>query len=393
MEAWALRSLMRVGTHIYLFPLYSQARSVIWQGMDFDGLPFLSAIPGGLIENKNESRMEIQIRNGSRLILAGSNKYDSLMGTNPVTIIYSEAALHHPLAREYLSPIIIQNQGREILQSTPRGKNHFYDTFMEVQTDPEFHVEYLTSYTAVDNNGNRIISDAYLEKAKSKMSEERIRQEFLCDFDVGNVGAYFTREISDMEAEGRITDIKVDPSLPIHTVWDLGGTDATAGWLYQIVGNYIHLLMFFQDSGKGLRHYLEAAERYRQSVGGYWGTHWMPHDIHHKHQGWEQAESRMNIARQHGWMFQTTPKVNFEDGIESLRFVLDRIRIDRNNCSMGIRALREYQRKYDEVLCRYTNKPVDNWAVHTVDALRYLAVNYRRLFDLPLMPMKYGTTL
>src|SRR5690348_15524000 len=113
-EGWLLRGLKRIGTHIYIFPLHKQARSVIWQGMDFDGVPFLNAIPQCLIDKKNEARMEIDLINGSKLILGGSNNYDSWMGTNPVTIIYSEFSLHNPLARQYLNPIIIQNKGLEI---------------------------------------------------------------------------------------------------------------------------------------------------------------------------------------------------------------------------------------------------------------------------------------
>jgi hypothetical protein len=57
MQLWVLRALQRVGTHVYLFPLYSQARSVIWNGMDFDGNPFISNIPEILIANKNQARM------------------------------------------------------------------------------------------------------------------------------------------------------------------------------------------------------------------------------------------------------------------------------------------------------------------------------------------------
>ena len=57
LQAWVLRALQRVGTHVYLFPLYSQARAVIWNGMDFDGKPFISNIPKCLIEHKNEARM------------------------------------------------------------------------------------------------------------------------------------------------------------------------------------------------------------------------------------------------------------------------------------------------------------------------------------------------
>ena len=394
LQAWVLRALQRVGTHVYLFPLYSQARAVIWNGMDFDGKPFISNIPKCLIEHKNEARMEIKLINGSRLVLAGSNNIDSLMGTNPVTIIYSEFALHHPLARQYLNPILIQNEGLEIIQSTPRGKNHLWELYDIVRENPSYHIEHLSVKQTHKHNGEPIITDAQIAEAKTMgMSDEMIRQEFMCDFEVGNIGAYFTREMSDMEIEGRITIIKPNKGLPLHTVWDLGGKDATAGWFFQIEGRHINLVHLLHDSGQGLKWYLDKAEQIRKSFGCKWGNHFMPHDVNQAHQGWEQAESRLNIARQNGWFFQVTPKVNFEDGIEAMRYILPKLRIDKLNCAIGLRALREYQRQYDEQRACYRAKPLDNWATHIVDSLRYLGVNYRRLYDNPSSPITYTTSL
>jgi hypothetical protein len=394
MQSWLLRGLQRVGTHVYLFPLYSQARSVIWRGMDYDGRPFMSAIPDALVAKKNEARMEIELFNGSRLVLAGSNNYDSLMGTNPVTLIYSEFSLHNPLARQYLNPIIIQNNGIEIIQATPRGMNHLHEVFNIVRDNPSYHVEHLSVEQTFKHDGvTPIISQADIQRAKDLgMSEEMIRQEFYVDFEVGNMGSYFTREISDMEREGRITTLKPNPHLPLHTVWDLGGTDATAGWIFQIEGRFIHLLHLLHDTGKGLKHYLDEAERYRQSVQCNWGNHFMPHDVKQKHQGWENTESRIMQARKHGWLLQVTPTVAFEDGIEAMRYVLPRIRIDKLNCTLGLRAIREYQRTWDEGLGRYSKLPLDNWAVHIVDALRYLCTNYKRLYDVPQAPTSYATS-
>ena len=393
-QGWLLRGLQRIGTHVYLFPLYSQARSVIWNGMDFDGRPFINAIPEALIAKKNEARMEITLFNGSRLILAGSNNYDSLMGTNPVTLIHSEFSLHNPLARQHLNPIIIQNGGMEILQFTPRGMNHAYDVFNILKDNPAYHVEHLGVEQTFKHDGvTPIITPDDIKRAKDLgMSDEMIRQEFYVDFKVGNMGSYFTRELSDMELEGRICTLKPNPHLPLHSVWDLGGTDATAGWLFQIEGKFIHLLHLLHDTGKGLKFYLDEAEKYRQSVGCQWGNHFMPHDVKQKHQGWENTESRIMQARKHGWLLQVTPSVNFEDGIEAMRYVLPRIRIDKMNCALGIRALREYQRTWDEALGRYSKNPLDNWAVHIVDATRYLSTNYKRLYDVPQPPTKYTTT-
>lgn len=393
-QSWLIRALTRIGTHVYLFPEIQQARSVIWKGMDFDGRPFLSAIPEVLIAKKNEARMEIELVNGSRMVLGGSNNYNGLMGTNPVTIVYSEFSLHNPLARQYLNPILIQNDGIEIFQFTPRGKNHGWEVMDAVRDNPRYFVQHLNVEQTFLDDGTRVITPEHIEEArKMGMSEEMIRQEFMCDFDVGNIGAYFTREISDMEIEGRICTIKPNPNLPLHTVWDLGGTDATAGWFFQLEGKHINLVYLLHDSGQGLKWYLEKAEQVRQSLGCKWGNHFMPHDVSQGHQGWESTESRLMMARKHGWFFQVTPKVNFEDGIEATRYILPKIRIDKLNCAIGIRALREYQREYDEQRACYKSKPLDNWATHIVDSLRYLGVNFRRLYDNPQAVIKYSTSL
>ena len=393
LQAWLLRGLTRIGTHIYLFPLQKQARDVIWNGMDFNGKPFISYIPQCLIASKNTARMEINLLNGSRLVLAGSNNFNSHMGSNPVTIIYSEYSLHNPLARQYMNPIIVQNGGVEVVQFTPRGKNHAFEMFEAVRDNPDYFIQHLSIDQTYKHDGTRVITPAQLNQAKMLgMSEEMIRQEFYVDFDVGNLGAYFTKEMADLEREGRLTNLVCNPNLPLHSVWDLGGTDATAGWLFQIEGRYINLLHILHDSGQPLKYYLDKAEQIRLSLKCRWGNHYMPHDVKQEHQGWEQVESRLTQARRHGWFFQVTPKVNFEDGIEAIRYIFPRVRIDKNNCVIGVRAIREYQREYDEVRACYKPKPLDNWATHIVDSLRYLALNYRRLHDIPQAPHTYETS-
>jgi hypothetical protein len=50
-------------------------------------------------------------------------------------------------------------------------------------------------------------------------------------------------------------------------VWDLGGTDATAGWLFQVDGQYVNLLGILHDSGQGLKYYLEKLSRCAKALG------------------------------------------------------------------------------------------------------------------------------
>ena len=83
------------------------------------------------------------------------------------------------------------------------------------------------------------------------------------------------------------------------------------------------------------------------------------------------------------------PKVNFEDGIEATRYLFPRLRVDKINCSLWVRAMREYQRLYKENMGVFDKKPLENWAVHIADATRYLGVQYKRLYDVPLPPSTY----
>jgi hypothetical protein len=382
-QAILLRALTRVGTHIYLAPLLTQIRQIIWQGMTADGRPFLDFIPNQLVEGRNEARMEIKLINGSVIKFAGSNNFNGLMGTNPVTIIYSEYSLHNPLARQFLNPILVENGGQEICQYTPRGMNHGYDLLEVTRNNPKYFVQHLGVHQTFKDDAKTIpvVSEEQIAEAKAMgMSEEMIKQEFFVDFEVGNVGAYFTREMSDLMSEGRAKVIAPNPSLPLHTAWDLGGTDATACWIYQVDGRYVNLLHLIHEAGQGLKYYLDRAEQYRRHTQCQWGQHFMPHDIKQGHQGWESTESRLTKARRAGWTFTITPKANIEDGIEAMRSLLPYTRINVPECQTGLTALREYQRTYDELRGVYAGKPLHNWSSHIVDAYRYLALNYRRLF-------------
>jgi phage terminase large subunit len=49
-------------------------------------------------------------------------------------------------------------------------------------------------------------------------------------------GAYFGKQMQDAEAQGRITSVERLEDRPVHTAWDLGVSDYTSIWAYQIVG-------------------------------------------------------------------------------------------------------------------------------------------------------------
>jgi hypothetical protein len=56
------------------------------------------------------------------------------------------------------------------------------------------------------------------------------RQEYFCEFDAPILGAVYADALKDIEAEGRICPLKIEPGIPVHTAWDLGVSDSTAIW-------------------------------------------------------------------------------------------------------------------------------------------------------------------
>ena len=105
------KAMQRVGLYLYIAPFYAQIRNILWEGADNEGRRFLEYIPRELIKKKYESRMSIEFINGSILRLGGSDNHDSLMGGNPVGIMFTEYSLHKPEGWHYLRPILTGNGG------------------------------------------------------------------------------------------------------------------------------------------------------------------------------------------------------------------------------------------------------------------------------------------
>jgi phage terminase large subunit len=112
-------ALRKIGVYYYIFPTYSQARKVVWDSITNNGERFLDYIPKELITSTNSQEMKVYLANGSLIQLIGSDNVDSLMGTNPIGIIFSEYALQDPIAYQFLRPILLANGGWAMFVSTP----------------------------------------------------------------------------------------------------------------------------------------------------------------------------------------------------------------------------------------------------------------------------------
>lgn len=362
----------RVGSYYYVFPEYGQAKKVIWEGMDDDGFKFLHHIPPELVVRKSEKDLNLTLTNGSIIQLAGTDNYDSLMGTNPVGVVFSEYSLQRPEVWDYFMPILIRNNGWAIFNGTPRGRNHFYDLYSKVKDDPGWYVSHLSG--AADG-GTGLITDEMIEQARaSGMTEAAIQQEFFCAWDAAMTGAYYKVEMELMQSEGRLVDdLYWDRDERVHTAWDLGMSDSTAILFFQVRRDgFIDILDMIQSNGKGLDYYVREMER-RPYLYGY---HLLPHDVKVRELGASGGRSRRDTLYSLGLRdIRVVSKHSLEDGINQARRTLARVRISQNKCSPLTEALRGYRAKYDPRNVVY-GKPVHDRHSHLADAFRMLANGY-----------------
>lgn len=355
----------------YIFPTYAQAKKVIWDSVTNSGDRILDYIPDSLVDSKNSQEMKIRFKNGSLLQLVGSDNYDSLMGTNPQGVVFSEYALQDPRAYQYIRPILAANDGWALFITTPRGKNHAYELYQIAQNSSNWFAMKLT----LDDTRHIPQAEIDRERAEGIMSEDLIQQEYFTSFDMGVEGAYYAKYMDKMRIDGRIGDVPWESNFKVGTSWDLGVRDSTTILFYQSIGNTIRIIDCYENSKEGLEHYAKVLE----SKPYVYGKHIAPHDIAVKEFG--SGMTRIEKARQLGIKFMVADNISIVDGIEAVRSTLNRVWIDQNKCVPLIKALENYRQEYDVKNRVYKSQPLHNFASHFADSMRYLCVSLPKTRD------------
>ncbi len=360
----AMAAMRRVGTYWHMLPTLRQARLAIWDGIGKDGRRLIDqAFPQPLRAAIRNDEMKIQLANGSVWQLCGSDNYNSLVGSNPVGVVFSEWSLTDPRAWDFVRPILAENGGWAIFIYTPRGRNHGHTQLEVARANPSWMHEVLT----VDDT--KLLSAADInEERKSGMSEDLIQQEYYCSFEAPNRGSYYGRLIEEARKDGRITRVPYDPQLGVHTWWDLGVNDPTAIWFTQSSAFEHRVIDYYEGSGEGMAHYARVLADKPYAYAG----HHFPHDVQVRELG--SGKSRVETLREMGIEAQLVPNLPLEDGIEALRGLLPLCWFDEEKCRVGLDALVSYHRKYDEERKCFGPKPEHDWSSNGADAARYFAV-------------------
>lgn len=270
MELASVASQLRVMNIWHLFPLHKQARVAIWNGVDPEsGQRFIDqSFPPDMIARRSDAQMMLEFINGSTYQLLGSDAYNSVIGSNPGLVLFSEFALSDPLAWSYISPIIRKNNGGAIFNSTYRGRNHFHKLVESVKRDPEWFVSFQNVETAKRGDGSFVFPRAEAERELLHMNVLRWREEYLNEPRLGLEGAYLAFPLSVAEVQDRMmTATYAEPDAPFGCAWAWAHSHHVWAILFQRCDNWCYIV--------GARHweFADPAECMRELEGA------LPFDI------------------------------------------------------------------------------------------------------------------
>jgi hypothetical protein len=353
--------LERVGNYAYIFPTASLARKAAWQNIDSDGFKLLDHIPAELIVKKQDQSMHIELTNGSTLTFFGSDRQISV-GTAFCGIAFSEFALQDKTAFDLLRPVVMQNNGFMIINSTPRGRNHYYDLWKMAEKNEKW---YSLRVTADDSN---VFSKEDIQSERdSGLSEEVVQQEFYCSFTRGVEGSFYGKHVDTMRKENRIGSV-YDNNIITYAAFDLGISDSTAITVWQQVGQEIHVIDHYENNNEPLEHYV----RWLKDKPYVWGEIYLPHDAKVRELG--TGLSRVEVFRNLGINPRIVPSIGLMEGIDVVRKTLKRCWIDEKKCNTLIQSLEMYHREYNTKFGVYADRPVHDKYSNSADSFRYMCI-------------------
>ena len=209
------------------------------------------------------------------------------------------------------------------------------------------------------------------------MSEDQYEAEFECNFESAILGAYYGKEMRELTDQGRIADVEHDPMFKVNTAWDLGYSDDTSIWWYQVIHGEIRVLDYHSSNGETVEYYTDLIQQKKREYKYEYGIHWLPHDARAKTLASggksiiEQISNKIPIES-----LKIVPSLSLQDGIQASRMALKRSWFD-HKCIDGIECLRQYQREYDEDKKVFRDKPRHDWTSHGSDAYRMLSIAWK----------------
>lgn len=203
-------------------------------------------------------------------------------------------------------------------------------------------------------------------------------------------GTVFGQQLARAEQDGRIGRVPYDASAGVYAVFDLGMSDSTAIWWFQIIGREIHMIDYYENSGEELGHYISMLH----NKGYNYTTIYLPHDA--KQRELQTGKTRVEFFEDNGFHnIEVLRPTNFNLGEDDINLIarpaFSRVWIDRDKCQRGLECLRAYHYEYDEKNKLLKTKPEHDWSSHASSAFIYAMMAATESSEAQQIKVKFKT--
>jgi hypothetical protein len=388
-ESWNMiieGAIEEPGLYLMIYPTNVRAKGVLWDGAivmpDGSSLKFLDMIPRRMISRLNQQEMKIYLKNGAVIWVLGSDiDPDKLRGTNARGIVRSEAAFGDPRVMYILLPVLVQNGGWLINQSTFNGTNHFYKLWDTVKDNKDWYVSIDSIESLLDENGNRYITDEMVEQDRQAgMPEYLIKQEYYSEVQLNEESMFFSREISHLYQNNKIVSEAMLPNDYVYTFWDLGVNDACSVLYVQLDHNgNPYIIGHIEESNRNIDYFIDQARNFCARYGLNLHSHFVPHDGLNREKTSGGSSyipiSFVDMGRKLGEVFISVKRPRRKlDAINLMRKMLYRTTFNQENTARLIECLSNYGKEFDQKHGVYKDTPFPKWATNSVDSFQTLTL-------------------
>jgi hypothetical protein len=371
------------GLYMMVYPTNVRARAVLWQGAilmpDGQSIKFMDMIPKRLIKRINNADMTITLVNDSIIWVVGSDiDPDKLRGTNPRGIVYAEFAFQDPRVCYVMMPVLRQNGGWMLAQSTFDGMNHFYQMIENNKDDPLWYCRVDSIVNLVDEDGNRYITDEMIEEdRRAGMPEYLIQQEYYGVVQINQETKYFAHAIKNIYDNGKLIQGLMIPQANVYSAFDIGINDCTAITLFQVkrIDGYLKpiIIGYMEANNRDLAYYITEIRRFCNRYNLPFKDHFLPHDGQKR--DWNTGKNTIDFMMEMGERAFIVPRpTSKSNAIEAMRRKLYLCDFNKENTQRLIDCLSNYSKEFDDKMGDYKNKPVHNWACHGVDSFQTMTL-------------------
>lgn len=268
-----------------------------------------------------------------------------------------------------LQPVLLENGGWAAFITTPKDEGHAFELYNYARQSQDWFCELLTvrdtRRDAEGENGAPVITESDIGEIRreKQATEQDIQREYYCSWKGFLHGTIFGDLIMKARLEKRIGRFPYTINSPVGVCFDIGVTDMTAMWFYQLINQQIAFIDYHEDNLKTAQHF---AKFMRQEKPYIYGRLILPWDAR-----WSAGDYFVTLGFQN---VDFAKKVPIQVGIDQVRELFSRFYFDEANCQRGIQCLEKYARPWDPLKHTFGLTPIHDEFSHGASAMRTGAI-------------------